>query len=258
MKVATYKPEFVRPDLPVPLSPLRGLPKVVRRRLLGPRGPGFARAHRATVAWAAATGAVALASLLLPPWRGPAVACSALLGLYLLARTFALVAFERRQRAFEPRWLAAQSEVLRSHAFEVLRFRVQGSYGEPDARRTYDLTRPDDVRDLLHRQDRERASGALSRATVEFAYWAGGGDTLAVAEVTRGLSELTFLQGRAAPARAWIRFPEARYLSRPGTGERPAQRTYWALSGPVVVSVSESDSGGAAGPAEVSGLGSAR
>ncbi|WP_459179396.1 hypothetical protein [Streptomyces sp.] len=81
--------------------------------------------------------------------------------------------------------------------------------------RTYDLTRPGDVHDLLRRQDHERASGAFSRATVEFAYWAGGGDTPAVADVRRELSELTFPQRQAATARAWIRFPEARYLGRP-------------------------------------------
>lgn len=259
MKVVTSEREFVGPDLPVPLSPLRGLPEAIRRHLFGLRGPGFSRARLVNAAWAVGTGAAVLASLLLPvPWRGVAVVCAVLLGLYLVVRTFALVAFERRQYAFEPQWLAAQTEVLRGHAFDVLRFTVHALSGASAGRRTYDLTRPGDVAELLRRQERERASGVFSRVTVEFAYWLGAGETLAVGEVSRDLSEVDFLRGRAGAARAWIRFPQARYVGRPATGRDPAQQTRWALSGRVVVAVAEAVYGTAGGPAGATGLGSAR
>jgi hypothetical protein len=266
VNVVTYESEFTRPDLPVPLYLQRGFPLLMRRHLLGLRGPSFAGAYRVTLAAASAGFAVAAASLLVsPPWQEVVVYCSALIGLYVIARALALVALERRQHAFEREWMAAQSEVLRGHAFEVLRFTVQDLVDEDQGvRRTYDLTRPADVRDLLRRQARERNSRRWSRATVELTYLSGDG-TLAVAEVHRGLPELTFLEGWAGPGRAWIRFPEARYLGHPGDGRRPAQRTHWALSGPVVIAVSEPAYGGAAGsaqapkaPAESSGLGPAR
>ncbi|HUK67899.1 MAG TPA: hypothetical protein VLW50_03930 [Streptosporangiaceae bacterium] len=266
MNVVTYESEFTRPDLAVPLFPLPGFPSLMRRHLLGLRGPNFAGAYRVTLAAAWAGFAVAAASLLVsPPWQEVVVYCSALIGLYVIARALALVAFERRQHTFEREWLAAQSEVLRGHAFEVLRFTVQDLIDEDQGvRQTYDLTRPADVRDLFRRQARERNSPWWSRATVELTYVSRDG-TLAVAEVHRGLPELTFLEGWARPGRAWVRFPGARYLGRPRGGRRPAQRTHWALSGPVVIAVSESAYGGAAGPAQApkapaqsSGLGPAR
>lgn len=259
MKVVTYEPECVRPDLPVPLSPLRGLLEAVRRYLLGLRGPEFSRARLVSAVWAVVTGAVGLVSLLVPSvWRAPVVACAALLGVYLLVRTFALMVLERRQHAFERQWLIAQSEVLRGHTFDIVRFAVRDPSGGRAGRRAYDLDRSSDLRDLLLRWDRERASGASSRVTVEFAYWSGAGGPLAVGEVNRDLSELTFLQGRAGPARAWIRFPEARYLGRPAYGRHPAQQAFWVLSGPVVVSVGQAAYGDAGGPAETPELGSAR
>ncbi|MBB6345563.1 hypothetical protein ACWGH8_08915 [Nonomuraea muscovyensis] len=251
MRMQTYDTESVRPDLPVPLSPLDGVPEVVRRRLLGLGGPGFARAHRVGLAWAALTACLALLGLLVPPpWRAPVLGCAALLGLYVLVRAVALQVFEREQRDFEPRWLAAQSEVLRGHAFEVVRFRLVAADDEAGARRTYDLTRPSDVRAVLRRQERER----WSRAGVEFVYRGAGGEGLG--EVVRELSEVVFLPGRAGRGGPWIRFPQARYLRRPG--ERPAEWSYWTLSGPVEVGVSEPSSGGTAGSAATFGSGSAR
>ncbi|HEX4814158.1 MAG TPA: hypothetical protein VFV66_15550 [Nonomuraea sp.] len=240
MRVVTYDTESVRPELPVPLAPADGVAEVVRRRLLGLHGPRFGRAQQASVGWATVTAALGLIGLLLPdPWRAPVVACAVMLALYLLVRAVALVLFERWQREFEPRWLNAQSEVLRRHAFEVIRFRVH----ESDGHRTYDLTRPGDVDDLLVRQRRERSSGQASRAGVEFVYREGGGESLA--EVVRDLPELHFLPGRAGRSWAWIRFPEASYLRRPG--ERPAQRIYWALSGPAEVAVADPSSGPSSG-----------
>ena len=253
MKVVTYRAEFVGPDLPVPLSPLRGPRGAVRRYLVWLREPGFLRARVVTVVWAVVTGAVALTSLLLPSaWRGAAVACAVLLGVYLLVRTFALASFERLQWTFQRRWLEAQSEVLRGHAFDVLRFTVQALPGVPDERRVYDLTRPADVRDLFRRRDRERGSGPISRVTVEFAYWQGAEKTMAVERVSRDLAELTFQRRQADRAHASVRFPEARYLGRPADETRLAERTRWILSGPVVVSVAGSaqgstDAGGSPG-----------
>jgi hypothetical protein len=254
VNVVTYGPELTRPDLPVPLSPLHRFPLLVRRYLLGLHFPNFTSAYRVTLATAMAAAAVAAASLLLPwRWQAAVVDCSALIGLYAIARALALAVFERRQREFERDWMAAQSEVLRGHVFEVLRFTVQTfTNNGQDARRTYDLTRPAEIRDLLQRQSRERASRRMSRATVEFTYLIGDGN-LAVAEVHRELRELTFLNGRAGPGRVWIQFPEARYLPRPGPGGHPAQWTRWALSGPAMIAVSESAYSGAPGLAKAPG-----
>jgi hypothetical protein len=266
VNVVTYRSEFTRPDLAIPLSPLRGFPLFVRHQLLGLRAPRFAAAYRVTLATAAGGLAVAASSLAAaPPWRDAVIDCSALIGLYVLIRAWALMVFERRQRSFEPLWLAAQSDVLRGHSFEVLRFAVQDLTDEGQgARRGYDLARPDDVDDLLRRQANERNSGRFSRATAEFTYPAGEG-TLAVGDVHRDLTELTFMERRISAGHAWIRFPEARYLGRPGPGKRPAAWTDWVLSGPVVIAVGTVGYGGAAGvahapgaPAESSELGASR
>jgi hypothetical protein len=239
VSVVTYEPEFTRPDLSIPLSPLPGFGKLVRRHVLGSHGSGFARAYGTTLACAAVGCILAVVSLLLSsPWKLAVLALSVALGLYVVARALALEAFERRQHAFESEWMAAQSEVLRAHAFEVLRFTVQDSSGISGARRIYDVTRPADVGALVRRQDQERASRLSARATVEFTYLAGDG-TLTLADAHRELPEITFLAGWAAPGRAWIRFPQARYLGRPARGRHPAERTYWALSGPVMIAVSE-------------------
>jgi hypothetical protein len=196
---------------------------------------------------------LAVASLALrPPWQRAGVIGSAALGLYVILRALALAVFERRQRTFEREWITTQTQVLRRHAFDVVRFTVQDISSVPYLRRSYDLTRPADVRDLLQRQEHERAGQHWSQATVEFSYLADHG-TLAIAEVHRDLTELAFLQGQAA-GRASVRFPQAYYVGRLGQG--PAQRTYWTLSGEVMIAVSEPAYD--RGSAEASGLGSAR
>jgi hypothetical protein len=254
VEVVTYESELSRPDLPIPLSPLHQFPLLLRRYLLWLHFPDFASAYHVTLATAMAAAAVAAGSLLLPSrWQAAVVNCSALIGLYAIARALALAIFERRQREFERDWMAAQSEVLRTHEFEVLRFTVQTFTNDGQGtRRTYDLTRPAEVRDLLQRQVSEQASRRSSRATVEFTYLIDDG-TLAVAEVHRELRELTFLNGWAGPRRAWIQFPEARYLADPGSGGSPAKRTRWALSRAVVIAVSESAYSGAPGLANAPG-----
>jgi hypothetical protein len=204
--------------------------------------------------WVAAECVLAVASLVLrAPWQRAAVIGSAVLGLYVILRIVALAVFERLQRSFEQEWITTQTGILRQHAFDVVRFTVQDNSSVPYLRRCYNLASPADVRDLLQRQERERASQPRSRATVEFSYLADRG-MLAIAQVRRDLAELAFLQGQAGAGRASVRFPQAYYVRRLMRG--PAQRAYWTLSGEVMVAVSEPayDLGSAA----VSGLGSAR
>jgi hypothetical protein len=157
---------------------------------------------------------------------------------YTVVRAVALVVLERRQRAFESRWLEAQSECLRRRPFEVLRFRLHAS---PDAadpeRRVYDLTDPDDVRRVLHRQ---RLDGGASHQThIEFAYTLGAGEGTAVASVRRQLKDIEFFLVNGPITTARIRFPAARYVSQPGSArpdERwPGRGARWFLAGPVRV-----------------------
>jgi hypothetical protein len=249
VEVVTYESKLTRPDLPVPLSPSNGISLLVRRHLLGLRVPSFAGARSTTWAVAVADFLVAILSLLIrPPWQKALLDVSALIGLYVIVRALATVAFERRQHAFEPVWMTAQSDVLRRHAFEVLRFTVRGPSGDQRGRVSYDLSRPEDVSMLLRAQDQERSAGLPSKATVEFAYLTGEG-TLAVAEVHRDLPDLTLLEGRAGQSYTWVRFPEAHYVGR-RQGTHPAQRTNWALSGPVLIVVSQSAAAGQAGLAK--------
>lgn len=230
--VETYEPEFTRPDLFIPLYPVQGLSRFTRRRLfLVPNEHGFLYTYRVTLA--AVIGAIALAagSLGLPrPGQQAAADCAAVLGLYAAARVLALVIVERRQHAFEKEWLASQTEVLRRHAFEVLRCTVRG--------RHYDLARPADVLDLQRQASDERTAVAFTYLTAD--------KSLAIAEVHRDLRELTFLPGWTSSSRSFVRFPEARYLPRPRPRLRPAWRTSWALDGPVLIALSE-DSAAASG-----------
>jgi hypothetical protein len=230
--VGTYEPEFTRPDLFIPLYPVQGLSRFTCRRLfLIPNEHGFRYAYRVTLAVIIVTIALAAGSLGLPRQAQQIVAdCAAALGLCTVARVLAVAVFERRQHAFESEWLASQTEVLRRHAFEVLRCTVRG--------RHYDLGRPADVHDLRRQMSDERT-------TVAFTYLAAD-RSLAVAEVHRDLRDLTFLPGSASSGRSFVRFPEARYLPRPQPRLRPAWQTSWALDGPVLIAVSE-DSAAASG-----------
>lgn len=263
--VVTYEPGVTRPDLPIPLAPLPGAAQLARRHLLWLRSPDFVGAYRVTVAIAATGLALAAAGLLVPgPAQGPVIGCSSFIAICVIGRALALMVLEQRQRSFEHQWMAAQSDALRRNAFAVLRFTVQGLADEDHSQRTYSLTGPADVRDLLRRRDDERRLAWLSRVKLEFTYLAGDGTT-GLAEVRRYLTALTFLEGWASQGRAWIRFPEARYLVRPASGRHPAQRASWQLSGPVMIAVCDPAQDGAtgsatvpAGPTESSGRDSAR
>jgi hypothetical protein len=264
VEVVTYEPESARADLSIPLFPIRNFARFAQHRLLGLSGPCFANAHRITFVWAAAGCTLAAVGFPLPsPWQRPVVGCSALVGLYISVRVVCLAAFERRQHTFELEWLAARSEVLRSHFFEILRLTVQSLAQEDEApRRTYDLTRPADVGELIRLRAAERGrKRQASQVTIEFRYLAGD-STQALGEVHRELPELSIVAGTPGSRYAWIRFPEARYVPRPARGGYPAQQTDWELSGRVVITVGEASYGGPTGAADAatdaSGLGSAR
>ncbi len=241
MALVFYGPEIARPDLPIPLAPLGRIGTTFRSAIIGLREPVFARAHRITLLWVVASLAlvVSVRFLLAPGLRVPATAVGATMALYIVVRMAALRVFERWQRGFEPVWLDAQTRVLRKHPFEVLRLTVRGSGG--DRATSYDLTRPGDVERLLRRQESERANGTVSSALVEFGYRPGPGEGVVVDRVRRDLKDLRFMEVRREVTRPRVRFPEATYGGRPPMTRReqgcPSRTTYWALSGPVWVTV---------------------
>jgi hypothetical protein len=180
----------------------------------------------------------ALSVTLAEPWRRGVAVGSALVSLYAVGRMLALTVTERRQRAFEREWLTARTETLRGHAFDLLRFSATDlADGGQGGRRTYDLTSPDVVRELLGLRDQDLARPRPTRqATVEFAY-VGADGVPSVADVHRDLRELVCLPGQASPGQESVRFPEARYLPRPTVGRQPARATNWLLSGPVILAI---------------------
>jgi hypothetical protein len=217
--------------------------------------------------WAAVGCVLAVVGVLLSsPWQRAVAACSALVGLYAVTRALALVVVERQQHAFEREWMAAQTEMLRVHPFDVLRFTIEDLAGDDQGtRHTYDLTSPAGIRDLFSLQGQDRAGARPAYlATVEFAYLGDDG-VLSIASVHRDLRELVFLPGRAGSGQAWIRFPEARYLPRSTSSGHAARLTYWALSGPVLLAVTDAAYAEATRPAPAPdaptappGLGSAK
>jgi hypothetical protein len=198
--------------------------------------------------WAVIGCIVAALGITLPsPWRHGFAVGSALVDLYAIGRIFALTVAERRQHAFERDWVAARTERLRTHAFDVLRFSVT-DITDPgqSTRRTYDLTSPAAVRELLSLRDQNKGRPRpILQATVEFAY-IGDGGVLSVADAHRDLEELVFVPGGLGQVA--VRFPEARYLPRPTRGGQSAQATNWALSGAAILVVSDQpyDEGAAA------------
>ncbi|GAA3178918.1 hypothetical protein [Nonomuraea roseoviolacea] len=206
----TYGPEHCRPDLPVPLAPLPGVPATVRRALAGPSPE---RAPAVTVVWALVTAALALAATFAPH---PAFSAATwLAGAYVLARVVALRLLDRAQRRFEPAWLAAQTRVLRGHGFDVLRCTVAG--------RVCDLTRLGDVAALAR-----AAPGA--EVVLEFGYRPAAGAQVAVERIRRRREDLEVRYARFAPDSGRVRFPEGGYVI--GAGGRV---TAWSLAGRVLL-----------------------
>ncbi|MGW4962048.1 hypothetical protein ACWEPL_32930 [Nonomuraea sp. NPDC004186] len=206
----TYGPEYSRPDLPVPLVPLPGLPVTVRRVLAGPSPE---RAPAATFGWAVLTAALALAATFAP--HPLFSAATWLTAAYVVARVMALRLLARAQRRFEPDWLAAQTRVLRGHGFDILRCTVGG--------RVCDLTRPGDVEALTRAAPDEEV-------VLEFGYRPATGGRVAVERVRRRRAELEIRYARFAPDSGRARFPEASYAI--GANGRV---TAWSLAGQVVL-----------------------
>lgn len=206
----TYGPEYSRPDLPVPLVPLPGMPVAVRR-VLG--GPSLERAPTATVGWALVTAALALAAIFVPH---PAFSAATWLTAgYVVARVVTLWLLARAQRRFEPDWLDAQTRVLRGHGFDVLRCTVGG--------RVCDLTRPGDVAAL-------RWAAPDAEVVLEFGYRPAASGHVAVERVRRRRAELEIRYASLAPDSGRVRFPEASYVI--GASGRV---TVWSLVGRVLL-----------------------
>ncbi len=223
--IARYPSEALRPDLPIPLPPASPGGSVLRRTVAGLREPRFADAFRA-IRWDVLVIAVLVAGrfAIVGPLRPLVDVIAAVLAFGLLVRVTALSVLQRRQRLFEQRWLAVQSDVLRTTTFEVVRFGVRSVPGD------YDLTRPADVRDLLARQAEERSLPVR----IDFAY-----SPTEIETVHLDLGDVTFVLADWA-RRSRVRFPDARYHGQPAMGRagwrRPSRTTFWVL-GPAAASV---------------------
>jgi hypothetical protein len=218
------------PDLAIPRYPAHGIFRMADGALLLHRGRGD-RSRLLLPAGAAGGAAAALVSLGLPGhWQQAVADGAATLGMlsvfYLLVRN----AVQRRQREFERDWLAAQTAELRRYPFAVLGCTLGG--------REYSMSSPAEIRDL-------RGQRGNARASLAFTYFADG-KWPTIGKVHRRLRDLTFVADVTVPGRAFVRFPQARYLPRPVPAGRAARRTCWSLDGPVLLSVSEAAAGSAA------------
>jgi hypothetical protein len=231
---------FTALQLPIPLA-LRG--DRLLGRLIGLNGPRFWDAYRATLPWLVAlvvTGAAGR-SFAAEPLRVTAAVLSAGLGLYVIARVVTLRRLERRQHAFEPVWLAAQSQELRKQYFEVLRFTVQGRHVEHrrGRHRLYDLAETASAGDLLRRCAAERADGTGSWVTIDVALGPAPDGQYAVQSVRRRLTEIELVTGRTPVESGRARFPQAQYVPRPVFAKRaaklPSSSTYAVLSERITV-----------------------
>ena len=223
----------VRPELPIPLAPVVGPARLLRRTVTGLREPSFEYARTVTLRWVAgAAGVLVLGGTIIAAGYARFV-----LGLgiamagYAVARVLALALFERRQRAFESGWLRAQSEKLRTHAFDVVRFSLEVDSRRPGSDLLHlDLTRPEEVGWLIRRQATERDRRQRSRAHIEFVYWPDSAGNPSIERVRRELADIEVHPVAAVGPAARIRFPEASYGSQPavsgGDHRLPGRRTY--------------------------------
>jgi hypothetical protein len=239
-----YEPESVRPDLPIPLTPLRGAVAAWARLLTGLRDPSFGQAYVLTAKWLSSAVLIILLSafLVVPTMRPILVSAAGAMAVVVVLRLVVLRVFERRQHEFERVWLDAQSEVLRNRSFNVVRFTVRREVGERTDRRVYDLTRPVEVDELLRRQAVEKVSGApaAAEAAIDFAYSSATGEP-AIRQVRRQLADIDFVPLHRSLTTAYVNFPHARYRGQPHLSKReqglPARRTFWLLPGMVRVTV---------------------
>jgi hypothetical protein len=234
-----HDPDCVRPDLPTPLAPVSRPLEIARFALLGLREPSFGRARNLTLVWLTVSVVTLVASqtIVARPYEPSAVAIAVAITAYTVLRTLALILFEIRQRAYESTWIGAESQRLQRYSFELIRFSLHSDGEASGARRTFDLTNPDDVRLLQRQQAAERDGRTPARAHIEFAYRPGDGENPAIESVRREVKDLEFHPIDGPLARARVRFPQAVYVSRPGDqgggSGWPSQVAHWFLTGPV-------------------------
>src|SRR5215470_14689383 len=108
--VAQQELTFMRPDLPIPLVSATRPAGTVARAVLGLREPTFERARKVTLIWAAVAATALLASQTIVAARYAPIVLGlvSVTACYVVLRVVALVAFEHRQKSFEPQWLAEQ------------------------------------------------------------------------------------------------------------------------------------------------------
>jgi hypothetical protein len=240
-------PTRLRPDLPIPLAPDRGSSALMRAALTRLKTPAFAEARRSTLRTTAvlvavvAVGPFALVSAVWP-WT---YAGAGLTLAVLTARAAVLRRAARRQQPFQELWLGTRSAALRRTPFEVIRFTVMPSPASGGATVWdtvgYDLTNPEDIRDLMDRRAAEDGSGLGSRVVLEFCHEAGAGAGLVVEEVWADLATLDLRASAVRLLHPGVTFPGASYHGRPMVDSRgrtwPARETFWTLGAPVVAAV---------------------
>lgn len=240
LDVPVYPAEESRPDFAIPLRPLSRTLSALRSVFAG--AEGWTRRMLVCLAVLVAARFAVVSSLRL--WLDCAIGVTAF---YLVTRLAASGWFRARQREFEPRWLDAQSKVLASTFFEVVRLGVQEP---PEPRtgavrfRTYDLARGGDVADLLRRQAADRDAARTSQVRVEFAYSRGPARHRALETVRLDLADLPIV-GSEGARRGRIRFPLARYHAQPRVAGRnrelASRTTFWVLGSGVLSAVPPQD-----------------
>lgn len=236
LDMPVYPASESRPDLVIPQRPESALVSAIRSVFADAEG----RTRRILVLLAVLVAIRLVAVPRLQLW----LCLDCAIGMtvfYLLGRLAAGRWLGARQREFEPRWLDAQSNVLASTFFDVVRLGVQQP---PEPRtgavrfRTYDLVRGSDVAELLRHQADERAAGRSSPVRVEFVYACGSARHPAIETVRLDLADLP-IAGSEGARRGRIRFPLARYHAEPRVGGRsrrlPSRTTFWVL-GPAQLS----------------------
>jgi hypothetical protein len=225
-------------QLPIPLALNRDL---LLGKLIGLNGPRFWDAYRATLPWLLALVLIGVVgrSFATQPLRVTATVLSAGLAVYVIVRVVTLRRLERRQHAFEPVWLAEQSQELRKRYFEVLRFSV---YLRTHGRhRLFDLADPTLVGDLLQQRETERRDGSNSWVTIDVAVGPAPDGEYAVQSMRRRLTEIELVAGRTPVESGRARFPQAQYVPRPVFHRRaaklPSSSTYAVLSDRITVYV---------------------
>lgn len=242
--------DWPRPDLPIPLPPLAPSVSAFRRWIIGLREPAFDRAYRVTWWWAIAGLLLLVAARTVVIAKFAPFVSAVVMAIcgYVVVRVVSLVVFQRQQGPFELRWLTAHSEALRTHTFDVVRFTLRPDRALASAggvrKQVLDLADPRDVGRLIRQQAADRTGNGSSRADIEFAYWPESGERAVVERVRRELKDvvLHLIEGTT---QVRVRFPEARYGSRPADPQDQrglsARTTYWFLGGPVRLTATIAD-----------------